>query len=168
MKFLRKELEPTPDGGSGDKEAGMSAKGSAGTNTFLGKGCSFDGKLTFDGTVTIDGRFTGEIFSDDILEVGPDADIKAAVDVGTVIVGGRVIGNIVAKNRADLRSGADVVGNITAPIVTMQEGAVLDGALKMVRKANSAEAAAGKAPLAASAPVKPVSAIKPRDPTSLP
>ncbi len=33
------------------------------------------------------------------------------------------------------RGGADVVGNIHAPVVTMQEGAIIDGALKMTRKA---------------------------------
>ncbi len=162
MKFLRKDLEPAPSGGPADKEADMTAKGGA-TNTFLGKGCSFDGKLTFDGTVTIDGRFTGEIFSDDVLEVGPGADIKAEIDVGTVRVGGKVIGNISAKQRADLRSGADVTGNITAPVVTMEEGSLLDGALKMARKPAGGPAAIPPKP----AEPKPVP-IKPKDPTSLP
>lgn len=133
MKFLRKEQEPGAEGA--EEDGNMSAKDGKQWNAFLGKGCSFDGKLTFDGTVRIDGRFIGEIFSDDTLEVGPDAEIKAEVKVGTVIVSGKVVGNIHAKNRADLRGGADVVGNIHAPVVTMQEGAVIDGALKMTRKA---------------------------------
>jgi len=165
MKFLRKDLEPVPSGEPGHKEADMTAKG-GGTNTFLGKGCSFDGKLTFDGTVTIDGRFTGEIFSDDTLEVGPEADIKAEIDVGTVIVGGKVLGNINAKQRADLRSGADVTGNIAAPVVTMQEGAMLDGALKMTRKAPAA--AKPRAAAAAATPEPKPLPIKPKDPSSLP
>jgi cytoskeletal protein CcmA (bactofilin family) len=133
MKFLRKELEPGAEGT--EEDGNMSAKDGKQWNAFLGKGCSFDGKLTFDGTVRIDGRFIGEIFSDDTLEVGPDAEIKAEVKVGTVIVSGKIVGNVHAKNRADLRGGADVVGNIHAPVVTMQEGAIIDGALKMTRKA---------------------------------
>ena len=164
MKFLRKDLEPAPSGEPGSKEADMTAKG-GGTNTFLGKGCSFDGKLTFDGTVTIDGRFTGEIFSDDTLEVGPEADIKAEIDVGVVVVGGKVLGNIVAKQRADLHSGADVTGNIAAPVVTMQEGALLDGALKMGRKAPAAVKPATRT--FPSPEPKPLP-LKPKDPTSLP
>ena len=129
MKFLRKEMEPAE---AGEEEANMAKDGKQ-WNAFLGKGCSFDGKLTFDGTVRIDGRFIGEIFSDDTLEVGPDAEIKAEVKVGTVIVSGKVVGNIHAKDRADMRVGADVVGNIHAPVVTMQEGAIIDGSLKMTR-----------------------------------
>jgi cytoskeletal protein CcmA (bactofilin family) len=130
MKFLKKDLE---SGQSGEEDANMAKDGKQ-WNAFLGKGCSFDGKLTFDGTVRLDGRFTGEIFSEDTLEVGPDAEIKAEVRVGTVIVSGKVVGNVHASNRADMRSGADVVGNIHAPVVTMQEGAVVDGSLKMTRK----------------------------------
>jgi len=131
MKFLKKDLEP------GEEDSNMT-KDSKKWNAFLGKGCSFDGKLTFDGTVRVDGRFIGEIFSDDTLEVGPDAEVKAEVKVGTVIVSGKVVGNIYAKDRADMRGGADVVGNIHAPVVTMQEGALVDGALKMTKKTTQA------------------------------
>ncbi len=154
MKFLRKELEPGAEGA--EEDGNMSAKDGKQWNAFLGKGCSFDGKLTFDGTVRIDGRFIGEIFSDDTLEVGPDAEIKAEVKVGTVIVSGKVVGNIHAKNRADMRGGADVVGNIHAPVVTMQEGAVVDGSLKMTRKA---EVKADPAPKPT--PIKPDPTIPP-------
>jgi len=154
MKFLKKELEPSAAGT--EEDGNMSPKDGKQWNAFLGKGCSFDGKLTFDGTVRIDGRFLGEIFSDDTLEVGPDAEIKADVKVGTVIVSGKVVGNIYAKDRADMRGGADVVGNIHAPVVTMQEGAVVDGSLKMTRKA---EVKAGPAPKPT--PIKPDPTVPP-------
>ena len=35
--------------------------------TLLGRGATFEGKLTFDGTVRIDGRFKGEVFTEDTL-----------------------------------------------------------------------------------------------------
>ena len=38
--------------------------------TLLGRGATFDGKLTFEGTVRIDGRFKGEVFSEDVLVIG--------------------------------------------------------------------------------------------------
>src|SRR6185369_8189556 len=38
-------------------------------NTLLGRGSSFDGKLTFEGTVRIDGKISGEIFSNDVLVI---------------------------------------------------------------------------------------------------
>ena len=59
-------------------------------NAFLGPGCEYDGKLTFEGSVRIDGKFSGEIFSNDILLVGEGATVKAEIDVGTIIVSGTV------------------------------------------------------------------------------
>lgn len=112
----------------------MTTKERGSINAFLGKDCSFDGKLTFQGKVRIEGSFTGEIFSGDVLEIGPDAEVKAEIDVGTVIIAGRIQGNIKAKLRADLKNTADVSGNIVTPVVTMEEGAIIDGSLKMGRR----------------------------------
>jgi len=100
-------------------------------NAFLGKGCIYEGKLTFEGRVRIDGKFTGEIFSNDTLEIGPDAELEAEVDCATVVIAGRVNGNITARGRCDLRAPAVVLGNITSPIITMDEGVRFDGELRM-------------------------------------
>ena len=141
MKFLRKEPVADQKGTApGNEEATMATKDSGNINAFLGKGCSFDGKLTFQGTVRVDGRFTGEIFSGDTLEVGQDAEVKAEIDVGTVVIAGRVQGNIKAKQRAELKGTADVAGTLAAPVVTMEEGAILDGSLKMGRRGGERKA----------------------------
>jgi len=164
MKFLRKEPIPNQAGDGvapGNEEATMATKEGANINAFLGKGCSFDGKLTFEGTVRVDGRFTGEIFSAHTLEVGPDAEVKAEIEVGTVVIAGRVQGNITAKQRADLKGTADVNGNIAAPVVTMEEGAVIDGSLKMGKRGGEQKATVQVADPAKKPPVKP-------DPTVLP
>ena len=65
--------------------------------TLLGRGATFEGKLTFEGTVRIDGRFRGEVFSDDVLVIGEGAIVEAEIDIGEVIVQGTVVGNIKAK-----------------------------------------------------------------------
>lgn len=98
---------------------------------FLGKGCIYEGKLTFEGRVRIDGKFTGEIFSNDTLEIGPDAEIEAQIDVAAVVIAGKVNGDINARARCDLRAPAEVLGNISSPIITMQEGVRFDGKMNM-------------------------------------
>lgn len=100
-------------------------------NAFLGRGCIYEGKLTFEGRVRIDGKFTGEIFSNDTLEIGPDAEIEAQIDVASLVIAGRVNGDISARSRCDLRAPAVVVGNITSSIITMEEGVRFDGAMRM-------------------------------------
>jgi cytoskeletal protein CcmA (bactofilin family) len=111
-------------------------------NAFLGKGCIYEGKLTFEGRVRIDGKFTGEIFSNDTLEVGPDAEMEAEIDVAVVVIAGTVHGNITARGRCDLRAPAVVVGNITSPIVTMEEGVRFDGEMRMTTAIDEAVRAA--------------------------
>lgn len=106
-------------------------------NAFLGTGCIYEGKLTFEGRVRIDGKFTGEIFSNDTLEIGPDAEIEAEIDVSTVIVAGKVTGNINARARCDLRAPGMVIGNITSPVVTMEEGVRFDGEMRMTTALDS-------------------------------
>ena len=133
-------------------------------NAFLGKGCIYEGKLTFEGRVRIDGKFTGEIFSNDTLEVGPDAEIEAQIDVAAVVIAGSVSGNINARARCDLRAPATVVGNITSPVITMQEGVRFDGAMTMSTALDSAVRAPTKrAPTAD----KPTTDDVPRDPSEL-
>ncbi len=100
-------------------------------NAFLGRGCIYEGKLTFEGRVRIDGKFTGEIFSNDTLEIGPDAEIEGEIDVATLVIAGRVSGSIRARARCDLRQPAQIIGNIHSPVVTMEEGVRFDGQLSM-------------------------------------
>ena len=117
-------------------------------NTLLGKGSTFDGKLTFEGTVRIDGRLSGEIFSDDVLVVGEGAEVKAKIEVGTLIVEGRVEGNIRATQLVELHAPARVRGNIETPSLFIDKGVIFEGNCKMenLSKGASAKAAAAPAP----------------------
>src|SRR3954469_2977891 len=100
-------------------------------NTLLGRGSSFDGKLTFEGTVRIDGKLSGEIFSDDVLVIGEGAHVSAEIEVGVVIVEGTVDGNIRAKRAVELHSPARVHGNIETPSLFIDKGVVFEGHTKM-------------------------------------
>ena len=55
-------------------------------NTLVGRGSHFEGKMTFEGTVRVDGSFAGEIVSDDTLIIGESAEVRAELDVATVII----------------------------------------------------------------------------------
>jgi len=100
-------------------------------NTLLGKGSSFEGKLTFEGTVRIDGALTGEVFSDDVLVIGEGAVVKAKIEVGTLIVEGRIEGNVRAAQLVELHAPARVLGNIETPSLFIDKGVIFEGACKM-------------------------------------
>src|SRR5437773_5124445 len=95
-------------------------------NTLLGRGTSFEGKLTFEGTVRIDGKLTGEIFSDDVLVVGEGAEVKAKIEVGTLIVEGSVEGNVRAAKLVELHAPARVRGNLETPQLFIDKGVMFE------------------------------------------
>lgn len=96
-------------------------------NTLLGRGSSFEGKLTFEGTVRIDGRFKGEVFSDDVLVIGEGAIVEAEIDIGEIIIQGTVVGNIRAKRCIEIHAPGRVKGDIHTPTLQIEKGVIFEG-----------------------------------------
>src|SRR5437867_6662791 len=82
-------------------------------NALLGKGSQFEGKLLFEGTVRNDGKFSREIVSTDMLIIGEGAEVKANVQVGSLVCLGDYSGDAKASKSIELKSPAKVRGNIT-------------------------------------------------------
>lgn len=116
------------------KEAGG---GNDEINAFLGKGTDFNGKLVFEGTVRLDGKFSGEIFSPGILIIGESAIINADISVNTLILSGELTGNIEAKARVEIHAPGKVFGNITTPVLVIDEGVIFEGGCVMKQEEKS-------------------------------
>jgi cytoskeletal protein CcmA (bactofilin family) len=95
--------------------------------TLLGRGATFEGKLTFEGTVRIDGRFKGEVFSEDTLVIGEGAHVEAELDVGEVIIQGTVVGNVKAKRSIEVHAPGRVKGDLHTPSLQIDKGVVFEG-----------------------------------------
>ena len=100
-------------------------------NAFLGEGTDFNGKLTFEGTIRIDGKFGGEVFSPGILIIGESAVINADINVNTLILSGEVAGNIDAKTRVEIHAPGKLYGNISTPVLVVDEGVIFEGGCTM-------------------------------------
>ena len=98
----------------------------------LGRGTHFEGKLHFEGRVRIDGSFRGEIRSEDTLVIGDGADIDAEVIVSTLIIrGGKIHGQLRARNCIELYVPAEVSGSLHAPEIYMDKGVQFSGTCTM-------------------------------------
>jgi cytoskeletal protein CcmA (bactofilin family) len=95
--------------------------------TLLGRGATFEGKLTFEGTVRIDGRFKGEVFTDDTLVIGEGAHVEAQIDVGEVIIQGTVVGNVTAKRSIEIHAPGRVKGDLHTPTLQIDKGVIFEG-----------------------------------------
>ncbi len=110
-------------------------------SAFIDQGSEFEGKLTFKDTVRIDGTFRGEISSENTLIVGETGEIHATVRSRNVLVSGTVTGDIHASDRLVLNKTARVDGDIEVGAVAIEEGATVNGQIKM--NAGSVSAPAG-------------------------
>ena len=99
----------------------------------INEGTEVEGKITFSGTVLLNGRVRGEIVSNDTLIVGEKGVIHATIRSGVVEVSGEVVGNISATERIELHPNCKVYGDIEAPVVTIDEGALLEGQCRMTK-----------------------------------
>ena len=111
----------------------------------IASGTRFDGLLSFWGDARVDGSLRGEIAARGSLEVGPDARIEGRVEVDTLIVAGRIDGQIFARVRVEVLRGAHVSASIRTPRLAVDEGAYFEGQLDMVRPDPADESAASAA-----------------------
>lgn len=96
-------------------------------HAYLDSGSRVNGKLHFDGPVRIDGQIEGEITAKESLVVGESAVVTAQIKGLSVVVAGKVSGDITASQRIEIRPSAKVLGNLTSPVLVIQEGALFEG-----------------------------------------
>jgi len=94
---------------------------------YLDRGTRISGKLSFDGPARIDGEVDGEIVAKDSLAVGETAIVTAQIKAASIVVAGKVSGDITASQRIEIRPSARVAGNLATPLLMIQEGALFEG-----------------------------------------
>jgi len=98
-------------------------------SAYFSKGCQIVGQALFEGSIRIDGQLEGAISAKDRVTVGQSGAVITAdpIKAAEVIVEGTVRGNIVASERIEICASADVLGNLCAPIIAIEAGAVVEG-----------------------------------------
>ena len=110
------------------------------------------GQLKFAETVHIDGHVEGEItLKQNSVTVGRSGVVKADVYGKTICVEGEVHGNLFGDDQVVIRKSGKVFGNLTAPRVTLEDGAKFRGAIDMEPKAAKSSGGATAAKQRASA-----------------
>ena len=97
-----------------------------------------DGEISFKDMLRVNGHIAGKVFSPKgTLIIDEAAQVDAFIDVGVVIISGKVNGEIVGRERVELGLGAVINGNISTPKLSIRPGATFQGDCRML-KAESA------------------------------
>ncbi len=95
--------------------------------TLISAGTVFEGNITItEGLMRIDGEIVGNVTGNGGIIIGESGSIKGDINVESVIVYGKILGNIKAKN-VELRRGSTVKGKIEVYELYVEKGAIYNG-----------------------------------------
>jgi len=96
---------------------------------FIGDVLKFTGEVRFKSMLRIDGHFSGQVTSSDgTLIVSDGAQLtQAVIDVAVAKINGAVEGDIRASKELVLGRTARVTGEVSTPMLIVEEGALLNG-----------------------------------------
>jgi cytoskeletal protein CcmA (bactofilin family) len=98
----------------------------------IGPSIRIKGDLVGEENLVIEGQVEGTIHLDkNDLTIGSNGRVKANVHAKGVIVEGQLEGDILGKEKVVIRRTGNMRGNIVAPRVTLEDGAMFKGSIEM-------------------------------------
>ncbi|HET8655648.1 MAG TPA: polymer-forming cytoskeletal protein [Longimicrobiaceae bacterium] len=102
--------------------------------SIIGPGMQIEGDLVTEGVLRIEGRVRGTIRAAKMVVLGKDGEIDGDIFTHDAVIGGRVVGTVVAEGRLELQSTCVVDGRIRASAehLKLDEGARFSGQIEML------------------------------------
>ena len=107
-------------------EPGMSTTGTTSKNV-LNSDVEIKGNLKFSGELTLEGKLEGEVQTDGVLNLGDTAVVNGNINAQSVVVRGKINGNINAKEKIEIKAKAELFGDIRATKLVVEEGVTFVG-----------------------------------------
>ena len=124
----------------------------------VGKSLQLKGEITGSEDLFIDGEVEGTVeLKDNNLTIGPNGNVHADVQARSIIVLGRLRGNVRAGEKVEIRKTGSLEGDLATARIIIEDGAVFRGSIDILQPGR-AEPARKPAAQAASEPGKESSA----------
>ena len=117
----------------------------------IGPSIVIKGTVSGDEDLVVQGKVEGTIdLKDHEVSVGQSGKVHADINAKVVKVDGEVSGDISGNEKVVISKSGNVRGNIVAPRVTLEDGAIFKGSIDM----DPGDTASSKVSLAAQTPAK--------------
>jgi cytoskeletal protein CcmA (bactofilin family) len=110
----------------------MFTKNTEKLESFIGANSNFKGDIDTKGTLRVDGTVDGNVNADWVI-LGEKAFLKGNITARGIIIGGRVEGNLKAKEIVEIKPKGQVSGDISTSKLTIIEGGIFDGRSSMMK-----------------------------------
>ncbi|MGG1514014.1 polymer-forming cytoskeletal protein [Paenibacillus oryzisoli] len=105
------------------------------TDTLIGEGTVFEGRIKSEASLRIEGTITGDVDCAGDVIIGENGVVKSNISARDVVLAGSVHGNITTKGKLTITSTGALHGNLSAASFIIEEGGVFQGSSKMESKA---------------------------------
>lgn len=109
---------------------GSSANQDGINTTVISPGSRLDGNFQCSENVRFDGQLLGDLSCEKKLVIGKDGKVEGSIKAREAVIMGKVQGNISISGALHLDKHAVIRGNITAGVLSIEDGAVYDGSCK--------------------------------------
>ena len=130
----KESVPPAPEPRAAQPSPGAGAAPAAGVDksTMIGRGISISGDVSADSNLKIEGVVEGRsVQTAHDVEIGETAKVSANISAKVVRIAGEVNGDIVGSERVVIARSGRVQGNIVAPRVQLEDGALFRGSIDM-------------------------------------
>lgn len=103
-------------------------------DTIIGPSVKLEGDFSSLGNIIINGIVGGSLKTTQSLKVGDKAEIKANVQAKSIIVAGKIEGAVLVENNLIVLSTAQITGDITCGMMSIEQGAIINGKCTMRHK----------------------------------
>src|SRR3989338_427932 len=107
--------------------------GGSNMETVIGTDTIIQGTVSSKGSIRVDGKVEGGITDADSVVIGESGDVQGDVNAKSVVIGGKVIGNINASN-IEILAAAAIHGDIKTAALAISEGANFEGNCTMIKE----------------------------------
>jgi len=105
---------------------------SARSSARLGASLEIKGQITGAEDLQIDGKVDGPIsLNGHELTVGSTARLNSEIHAGEVVVYGKVVGNLHARGRVDIKKDGSITGDISSARISIEDGAHFKGRIEI-------------------------------------
>ena len=112
--------------------ASASAPVNSGKSAVIGPGIHINGDISGDENLIVEGRVDGKIRLDlHQVDVGQGGRVNADITAKVIKIAGEVRGDISGTEKVIISRSGNVHGNIVAPRMTLEDGAIFKGSIDM-------------------------------------
>ncbi len=112
--------------------ASRSGSSNARSSARLGSSIEIKGQITGSEDLQIDGQVHGPIsLHGHELTVGATAQLHSEIHAADVVAYGKVVGNVHARGRVDIRKDGSIVGDISSARISIEDGAHFKGRIEI-------------------------------------